>query len=90
MNALGRRDGKPRCFATFPSVHHVLAAEERLLNRGAPVRLVQVPRQLSSDCGTALEFDCDSLERIRSLLARAKIEYAVIHRVESGTARPVG
>ncbi len=38
----------------FHSIHRVMRAEKLLKQAGLDVRLVPVPRQLSSDCGLSL------------------------------------
>jgi len=39
----------------FESIHQVLRAEKFLKGRGMKVDLIPVPRELSSDCGVAIE-----------------------------------
>lgn len=40
---------------TFESVHFVMKAEKLLKGHGIEVMLIPTPRQISSDCGVALE-----------------------------------
>ncbi|WP_457755511.1 DUF3343 domain-containing protein, partial [Thermodesulfatator indicus] len=39
----------------FPSIHYVLKAEKILKKEGVNLDLVPVPKEISSDCGMALE-----------------------------------
>ena len=83
-----RRSG-PRCFVTFPSVHHVMAAEDKLLASGVPIKLVQIPRELSSDCGTALEFECGEIESVLASVGEAGLSYETVQRLEAGVGEIV-
>ncbi|MFP4057356.1 MAG: DUF3343 domain-containing protein [Candidatus Brocadiia bacterium] len=51
----------------FPSIHHVLAAEQALREAGVGFELVPVPREISPDCGMAVTVDTG--ERSRALAA---------------------
>ena len=42
--------------AIFHSIHRVMKAEKVLKQEGAPILLIPVPRQLTSDCGLAIRF----------------------------------
>ena len=42
-----------RCVATFHATYAVLKAEQLLQARGVSVKLIPVPRQISSNCGIA-------------------------------------
>jgi len=53
----------------FDSIHHVLAAERVFKDRGVWCDLVPTPRDLSSDCGMAIEFRSGDVAAVRSLLA---------------------
>ena len=43
------------CILLFQSVHHVMKAEKVLKERGMAVDLIPVPREISSDCGVAIQ-----------------------------------
>jgi hypothetical protein len=57
----------------FESVYYVMKAEQLLKEDGRDVRLIPVPRDLSSDCGMAIEVSGDSIEPFRGVLDRAGI-----------------
>jgi hypothetical protein len=44
-----------KCIFLFESVHQVMRAEKVLKREGMEVDLIPVPREISSDCGVALE-----------------------------------
>jgi len=43
------------CILLFQSVHQVMKAEKVLKERGMAVDLIPVPREISSDCGVAIQ-----------------------------------
>jgi hypothetical protein len=49
------RELDERWILLFDSIHHVLAAERALLDQSVWCDLIPTPRELSSDCGMALE-----------------------------------
>jgi hypothetical protein len=63
----------------FDSIHHVLAAERRLKQTDLWFDLVPVPRSLSSDCGIAIEFRLDDLDRIREIVTEQGRPWRAIH-----------
>jgi hypothetical protein len=67
----------------FHTVHAVLRLEKELAARGLAVRTIPTPRQLSSDCGTALSFAWADLERVRGAVAELGLEVEGIHEFEA-------
>ena len=53
---------------TFFAVYHALKAEKHFKGLGLKVKLIPVPRQISSNCGIALEFNFQDRERIFALI----------------------
>lgn len=49
-----------KCVFLFRSVHHVMKAEKLLKGKGINIDLIPVPRDISSDCGIAIELSEDS------------------------------
>ena len=49
-----KRDPLPEVILIFRGTHQVMSAERRLKKAGVPMRLIPVPRRLSSDCGLAI------------------------------------
>ncbi|MBC7233313.1 MAG: DUF3343 domain-containing protein [Chloroflexi bacterium] len=65
----------------FYSTQGAIKAERALLRAGFAVKLIPTPRQLSSDCGTALRCAWADAEAVQAALEGAKVEYASIHKV---------
>jgi hypothetical protein len=57
----------------FRGTHQVLSAEKRLKGGGVPLRLIPVPRLLTSDCGLAIRISCVHRDRARDILSRARM-----------------
>jgi len=74
-------------YVLFHSTQAAARAEATLRREGMAVRLVPVPRHLSSECGTALAFDDDnaSVALVESRLAAAAVPFAAIHRLADQT-----
>ncbi len=68
----------------FYTSSSALRAEKTLSRAGMTVRLVPTPRELSSDCGIALNFPEVDFERVRTLLATARVETVGIHTWRGG------
>ena len=52
----------------FESTSAAVRAEKEVKKHGLKVKLIPVPRHLSSDCGICLRFDWPDLERVQTLL----------------------
>ncbi len=57
------------CVALFSSISHVLRAEKLLQKEGITVKLIPVPKEISTDCGICLRFTPEIAERVRQTLA---------------------
>ena len=57
----------------------VLRAEKILLREGFTIKLIPVPRHLSSDCGIAMRFDQSAETRVREILETAGVPINSIH-----------
>jgi len=64
------------CVALFDSTSAALRAERITRAAGLEVKLIPVPRHLSSDCGLCLRFAESDQETVGCLLADARIETA--------------
>lgn len=58
-----------------------LRAEKVLQRAGLVVKLIPTPREFSSDCGIALQFEWKEVERVQALLDEARVERAGIARM---------
>ncbi|HKJ04251.1 MAG TPA: DUF3343 domain-containing protein [Geopsychrobacteraceae bacterium] len=61
------------CVAIFHSIHRVMKAEKILKGKQAPILLIPVPRQLTSDCGLAIRYAPDARESVEGLLRDADL-----------------
>lgn len=73
----------------FHSIHRVMQAEKVLKAAGLDVRLMPVPRQLSSDCGLSLAFRNSDREVVDRELEREGCRYEEVHVQEGGGYRRV-
>jgi hypothetical protein len=69
--------------ALFHTNSAVLRAEKILLREGFTIKLIPVPRHLSSDCGIALRFDQSVETRVREILEAANVPLDSIHPMET-------
>jgi len=67
--------------ALFHTTSAAFRAEKLLQGAGLAIRLIPTPRQLSSNCGLALRFDWEAAERVRLLLAEARLEVEALHQL---------
>jgi hypothetical protein len=70
------------CVAAFHVTYSVLKAEKLLREREVTVKLIPVPRQISSSCGIALRFDCRSLALVLEVIAPVTADMEGIYRRE--------
>ena len=66
----------------FYSTSAAIRAEKLTLEAGLKVKLIPVPRQLSSDCGISLRFEWDQADVVRSILKAKGVGTQGIHRIE--------
>ena len=62
----------------FPSIHFALKAEKIIKGKGIPIKLIPVPRHLSSDCGVCLCMPWDKKEEIVSLLEKEGVKIEAV------------
>jgi hypothetical protein len=65
---------------TFFASHHATRAEKVLKKNGLQALLVPGPREISPNCGVALQFEHRYAEQVASLLASNKVQVDSIHR----------
>ena len=72
-----RREGDPtpgaKCLFVFSSVHQVMKAERILKGRCYRIDLIPMPREISSDCGVAIELPFESHEGALVLLNESRL-----------------
>lgn len=70
------------CIVTFHTTNHALTFEKMLKKKGIDVKLMPVPRQVSSSCGTAAQFPCELRDKISTICLEQHIEIDEIHKIE--------
>lgn len=71
------------CIITFNSTYHALKFEKIFKEKGLSVKLMPVPRQISSSCGTAAEISCDDEDNAIKITKEFDIEIDKLHRLEN-------
>jgi hypothetical protein len=82
-------EGGERWVILFDSIHHVMAAERTFQESGVWCDLTPTPRDLSSDCGMAIEFRGCDVAATRSVVASLQVPPRSVHRVRSGAHEDV-
>jgi hypothetical protein len=62
-----------KCVFLFESVHRVMKAEKLLKGKGIKIDLIPVPREISSDCGMAIELSIELEEEALLILKENRI-----------------
>jgi hypothetical protein len=62
-----------KCVMLFGSIHQVMRVEKILKGKGVEIDLIPVPREISSDCGVAIELLSEAKEEALHLLAERGI-----------------
>ena len=71
------------CVVTFNTTHHALIFEKLLKENKLNLKLMPVPRQLRSSCGTAAYVDCADKDKIISLCDKENSPIECFHELES-------
>jgi hypothetical protein len=67
---------------TFFASHHAVRAEKVLKKNGFSVMLVPGPRDISPNCGVALQFEYKLLEQVEETLNQNKVQIEAMHRYQ--------
>ena len=68
----------------FESIHYVIKGEKTLKRAGLQIDVIPVPREISSDCGMALEFSCNDRERVERLLGDDDVSVLGVYVLQKG------
>ena len=74
----------PEIVLIFRGTHQVMSAEKNLKRAGVPMRLIPVPRRLSSDCGLAIRIFLPYRDRAREVLTRSGVIPRSVHILREG------
>ena len=80
---MGRHES-PEVILIFRGTHQVMSAEKNLKKAGVPMRLIPVPRRLTSDCGLAIRISHPDRNHARKVLSRARILPRSVHILLDG------
>lgn len=69
------------CVVTFHSTSQALTFEKTMKKHNVAVKLMPVPRQISSSCGTAAQFPCVEKNRIVKICLEQNIEIDETHEI---------
>ena len=69
----------PQGVILFPSIHFALRAEKIIKGKGLAIKLIPVPRHLSSDCGVCLRIPWEDKEKILDMLEAAGVKLEGTH-----------
>jgi hypothetical protein len=72
------------CILLFNSVHQVMRAEKLLKNRNLKIDVIPVPREISSDCGVAIELPLEIKEEALHLIGRGGLSDVICYRRSEG------
>ncbi|MGB9595615.1 MAG: DUF3343 domain-containing protein [Candidatus Poribacteria bacterium] len=59
----------------FDTTQAVIKAEKILNSAGIKIKLIPVPRHISSNCGISILFDLDLMDKIKLVLSENNIYY---------------
>ncbi|MBI5420518.1 MAG: DUF3343 domain-containing protein [Deltaproteobacteria bacterium] len=77
------RSSPPELILIFRGTHQVMLAEKHLKKRGVAMRLIPVPRRLTSDCGLAIRISPVEQTRARDVLSAAGLLPVSAHILRS-------
>ncbi|MDH3382970.1 MAG: DUF3343 domain-containing protein [Deltaproteobacteria bacterium] len=78
------KSAPPEIILIFRGTHQVMSAEKKLKGAGVPMRLIPVPRRLSSDCGLAIRIFSPDRDRAKEVLSRSGIFPRSVHILREG------
>ena len=66
----------------FKSTHHAIAATRFLKNKNYKFDVIPTPRMVTHDCGLAIKFAEEDLERIKESIKISEIEAEGIYKIQ--------
>lgn len=69
------------CVITFQSVSYSIKFEKRMKENGINVKLIPVPRSISSSCGMCGKFDCSKKDEIVKICNDKKVKFEGIYEL---------
>jgi len=75
------------CYITFPSIYQAIRAEKLLAREKYDYKMVPVPRNISTSCGTAMQCSCRDIFALRDFLRDRDLGIEGLFRVEEENLR---
>ncbi|MBN1935017.1 MAG: DUF3343 domain-containing protein [Anaerolineae bacterium] len=63
------------------STGHAIRAEQVLNMAGIACKLIPVPRQISSNCGTCVRVERMDVEAAKAVFVKSKVEFESVHEI---------
>ena len=73
-----------RCLLVFQSIHQVMKAEKLLKTEGIEIDLIPMPREISSDCGVAVELPLRLKKEALNLLNEHRLSILACYMKKHG------
>ena len=73
-----------KCVILFTSIHQVLRAEKILKGKRVGINLIPVPREISSDCGVAIELSLETKSEALRLLEESGVPISACYIRDQG------
>ena len=67
-------------YITFKSVSYAMKFETAIKNYDIKIKIIPVPRSISSSCGLCVRFNIDDMDKLISIISNNNLEYANIHK----------
>lgn len=68
------------CLIVFHSTHYLLQAEKDSKSIGIPFKLIPIPREISAECGMALSFPDEYLDKVTDYLHEKALKHDGVYR----------
>ncbi len=66
-------------YITFKSVSYAMKFEAAIKNYDIAVKIIPVPRSISSSCGLCCRFDLSDVDELKSIMEKENLEYDSIY-----------
>lgn len=66
-------------YITFKSVSYAMKFETAIKNYDIKIKIIPVPRSISSSCGLCGRFDLEDMDELKSIMIKDNLEYDNIY-----------
>lgn len=66
-------------YITFKSVSYAMKFETALKNQEIIIKIIPVPRSISSSCGLCVRFNIADMDKLNAIISQYKLEYSHIY-----------